>query len=279
MMRLQWNRIAIIYEDDLYGRDASARLISRAKQESICVSIARGIDVHNGVTASEVSNVLTEIIVGTGSRPSTHGIVYIGDTSLSRTIFLTLRHFDFSSVPIVMLSEGINMNTNAFKQYTGDVISEAKGSFVFAPPYREVSEFSAHWKAIFTNASYFEEESKSNPWLFDVFYAVKNCEKRDCQFSALTDAEYNVLFETQPLYVQYAILAAHALVKVATQLQEDVCTSSTPCDAFKTEFSSGDVLKAIKGLEINLATDFSWRYDASLLKSHLCSISLSQFLK
>lgn len=264
MMQLQWNRIAIIYEDDLYGRDASARLISRAKQESICVSTARGIDVHSGIIIKEVSNVLTEIVVGTGTRPSIHGIVYIGSTSLSRTIFLTLGKFGVSSVPIVMLSEGINMDTTVFKQYAGGVISEAKGSLVFAPPYREVSEFSIHWKDIFTNASYFEEESTSNPWLVDVFYAVTNCEERDCAFIALTDAQYNAVFKTQPLYVQYAILAAHALVKATTELQEGVCSSSSPCDAFKTKFRPGKVVETIKKLEINLATDFSWRYDATL---------------
>ncbi|XP_053381789.1 uncharacterized protein LOC123540239 [Mercenaria mercenaria] len=262
MKELEWNRIAIIFEDDTYGREASTRLTLRAKQESICISMDSGIPVNNGVSANDISTLLNNIIYGSTNSPSINGIVYIGSSTFARSIFISLDNTGFSAVPIVMLSEGINMQTSVFKSHNGFARPAAKGSLVLAPSYLEVTEFADHWKAIFTNKTYFEKESVTNPWLIDLYHEITECEKRNCEFAVLTESEFGAAFGAQPLYVQYSILAAHALVKGIKELQEKHCPTPGFCDTFKTEFRTGDLLENIKDIDIDMSTDFQWKLDS-----------------
>lgn len=261
MLELKWNRIAVVFEDDTYGKEATDRLEFRAKQESICVSLTERISV-NGVTVDEITALLNNIIVGSGNRPPIHGIVYIGSSSTAHSVLLTLNGAGFSSVPIVMLSEGVNMNTHVFRQFNGQLLLKAKGSLVLSPTYREITEFIVHWRSIFTNKTYFEEEVKSNPWLLDVFYDATQCGERNCKFTEMTDVEYKEAFEVQPLYIQYAVLATHALAKSVQVLHQELCSVPGSCSSFATEFQAGDVLDKLKGLTINMATDFKWKLES-----------------
>ncbi|XP_053382549.1 uncharacterized protein LOC123540489 [Mercenaria mercenaria] len=262
MKELEWNRIAIIFEDDTYGRDASSRLTLRAKQESICISMDSGIPVNNGVSANDILTLLNNIIYGSTNSPSINGIVYIGFSLFARSIFISLDNTGFSTVPIVMLSEGINMQTSVFKNLNGFARPAAKGSLALAPSYLEVTEFAHHWKAIFTNKTYFQKESLTNPWLTDLYHEITECENRNCEFAELTESEFGTAFEAQPLYVQYSIIAAHALVKEIKELQEKHCVNSGFCDAFKTKFRTGDLLENLKEIDIDMSADFQWKLDS-----------------
>ena len=257
MKSLEWNRIAIIFVDDLYGRDVTSRLTARAKEESICISMIGTIPVDT--SGDYISTLINDIIFGTKTRPSIYGIVYIGSSSFARSIFIALENTGFASVPIVMLSEGTNMQTSVFKHFSGSTIKSSKGSLVLAPSYTEVTEFTNHWRSIFTNKTYFEKEVATNPWLMDLYYDITGCDRRDCEFKALTDSQYSSEFEKQILYVQYAILAAHALVKGARKLHDENCQSSILCDAFKTDFRSGDLVDILKDIDIDLDKDFLWK--------------------
>ncbi|XP_060604760.1 uncharacterized protein LOC132757490 isoform X2 [Ruditapes philippinarum] len=257
MKSLEWNRIAIIYVNDTYGRDASNRLILRANEESICTSMNSAIPVET--SGDFFNSLISDITIGTGNRASINGIVYIGPSSFARSIFIALENTGFTSHPIVMLSEGINMETSVFQYNSGSTLKSSKGSLVLAPNYQESIEFTSHWRSIFTNKTYFEKEVMTNPWLMEVYYEITECERRNCDFTPLTESDYNQVFEAQILYVQYAILAAHALVKGTRELHNKYCPSSVFCDGFKTNFRSGDLVNVLENINIDLGKDFQWK--------------------
>lgn len=258
MIELKWNRIAVLYEDDIYGRDGAMMLKSRAEKDDICVSYVNGIDVQGGVNIQEIKEFLNDIIIGEASRPPIGGIVFFGTTTTARAIFSSLQGQTITPIPIVMLSDGMFLNNNVFKQ-NGNVLSKAKGSLVLSPPYAEISEFTEHWMSIFTNDANFQTEVDSNPWLIDVYHAIK-CFDTDCPFVKLHEGEASSIFAGQPLYVNYAIRAAHALVKSIVLLQKKYCGSEAGmCPNFVSNFQTGEMVTQIKGLSIDLATDFEWR--------------------
>lgn len=257
MIQLEWNRIAIIFEDDTYGQEASSRLRLRAEQENICVSVVKKL--IKWISAAELATILNDIIVGSGRRPSAGGIVYIGSSSTARTVLLSLNGVVFSTVPIVMLSEGANMDTSIFRKSNGDVLSKTKGFLVLSPTYREITEFTLHWKSIFTNTTYFEKEFATNPWLMDIYLDINPCEDRMCKFTELTESKFHEEFDVQPLYIQYSTVAAHTLVKGIKMLHDELCVPPGSCTSFETEFRAGDVLDKLKGIHINMAIDFPWR--------------------
>ncbi|XP_053382572.1 uncharacterized protein LOC128549591 [Mercenaria mercenaria] len=264
MVKLDWNRIAVVYEDNVYGQDGYTRLKARVEQEGICIALTRTITINNGINANEISQILQDITVGVpNSRPPINGIILIATSSVANSVILSLDQSKYSSFPIIMFSEGTNLDGRVFKQFNGDVIAKSKGSLVLAPPYREVLEFTEHWNSIFTNASKFNLESTSNPWLLDVFYKITSCAAQDCDIRVLTNEEMKEYFSQQPLFVSYAVIAAHAMVKAAINLRPSYClTQSNPCTGFVNNFHQGDMINAIKGMDINFQNDFSWTPDS-----------------
>lgn len=244
MIKLEWNRIAVIYEDDAYGRFVVKQLQQRASQENICISLTKALDVQHGISATQISTILNEIILGKDTRPSIMGVVLFASSSTLKKIFYRLSLSGLSPVPVFMISEAMDMDINVFKSSSGNVISKVKGSLVFTPPFKEVKEFSDHWRAIFTNASEFEKESESNPWLIDVYRSVTGCETKDCTFSPLTDTKIDDFFGGDHVYVQYAILAAHALIK-GVKFQHQT-------------YQNKDMVSIMKGITIDIGKDFQW---------------------
>jgi hypothetical protein len=257
MKSLEWNRIAIIYVNDTYGRDANNRLILRANEESICTSMTSAIPVET--SGDFFNSLISDITIGTKDRAPINGIVYIGSSSFARSIFIALENTGFAPHPIVMLSEGINMQTSVFQYSSGLTLKSSKGSLVLAPNYQEIIEFMSHWQSIFTNKTYFEKEVMTNPWLMDLYYEITECERRNCEFTPLTESDYAEAFNAQILYVQYAILAAHTLVKGTRELHDNHCSSSVFCDAFKTNFRAGDLVNILENINIDLGKDFQWK--------------------
>ena len=261
MVKLQWNRIAVVYEDDAYGQDGYKTLKTLTEEQSICIALTRTVSIKNGISANEISKILEDVIIGIpNSRPPINGIVLIASKLVANFVLRSLDKSSYASFPIIMFSEGTRLDDSVFKQLNGDVISKSKGSLLLAPPYIEISEFTEHWKAIFKDVTIFNEESKSNPWLREVFYQVTDCGTRNCAIRPLTDAEMKINFHRQPLQISYAIKAAHTMVKAVTKLRTDYCaTTTSPCTGFVDNVKPGDMIEAIKGLQIDFQNDFSWQ--------------------
>lgn len=264
MKELKWNRIAIVYEDNVYGRTEYASVKSRAEEESICIALARGINTTVGIKASEISQMLVDIIVGNSqSRPAINGIVLIASAPVAKVLMSALDKSEYSSTPIIMLSGANNLDEHVYRRYDGKVFSKSKGTLVVAPTYRDVVEFTQHWTSIFTNATTFSIESSTNTWLLDVFNKVTECATKTCSFNPLTDAEIETAFRQQPVSVSYAITAAHALVKAVRSLRTEFCSKNVKaCGDFLQNFKTGNMIAALKGLNVQFSTDFRWRPDS-----------------
>ncbi|KAL4223695.1 hypothetical protein ACF0H5_017163 [Mactra antiquata] len=262
MLSLRWNRIAVVYEDDVYGRDGVDILKSRAESENICVSYVNGIDVRGGININDINGILDDITIGKETQPAVGGVVLIGATPTVRAILNAMQGLSISPLPILMLSEGIDLNSNVFKPH-GVVMSKAKGTLLLSPPYSEIVEFTRHWTSIFTDATKYTSEIQSNPWLKDV-YQEMNC-LNECPYEALPENQVTSFFAEQPLYVHYAVRGAHALVKSIVNLQKTYCPLQNGlCSNFMNTFRTGDVVKQLKGINIDFNTDFAWRLNDPL---------------
>lgn len=260
MKQLDWNRIAVVYEDTVYGRAGYTRLKSRTEKDGICIALSRAIKTNTGIDTNSISLTLVEIITGNSQSRPVNGIVLIATASVSKAVMSSQDMYKYSHYPIIMLSEGTNMDENVFRRYgDGNVISKARGTLILSPPYRVITEFIQHWNSIFTNATKFNIESALNPWLLEIFYKVTNCVTKDCGFKALTSEEIKLAFRQQPVFLDYAVTGAHALIKALSSLRTDFCVSNQhECNDFLRHFNPGDMITALKGMDIKFKTDFSW---------------------
>lgn len=258
MVKMEWSRIAIVYEDDIYGQDMESALKMKAKQVGICIALSRKISVSKGIKVNEVDNITRAILDGTPQISPISGIVFIGSERSAKEIMLYMTNQNIATLPIVMFSEGSNLDKGIFTAKDGNVLTKALGNFLLSPEYHEVKEFTSYWKSIFSNSSMFEVENGTNPWLSEVYYILNNC-KPICEFTTVSDNVLNKKFGQQPLYLKYAILAAHILINGATLLQKQKCINiNGVCPELKNNFQPGDVLNLIRGMQIKMDTDFRW---------------------
>lgn len=253
MAILKWNRISILHENNLYAIKGAEKLRQESEKRGICVVTSYGIDVENGVNTNQITHAIDDM-----SNNKTTGVVLFGSSTTANVFFQNLNYKSVSQIPIVLVSEGINMNKAAFQSSSGNIFAKAKGSLGVAPFFREVDEFNSYWKSLFTTSeSLFNSSVTSNPWLQDVFDELTGCSQTNCPFQVITDQlVLDKYFKFQPLFLQYAILAAHAIAK----LVQNHC-SSKPHTCFTTmnDFRPGDLVSEIKGMTIDFEADFTWR--------------------
>lgn len=256
MVRLKWNRVAVVHENNLYGQSGAAKLKARGEDLGVCIVVTFPIDVANGVKTDQVKQAVDSIIVN-----NTLGIVVFGDSTTVTTFFEFLNEKQVSDFPIVMVSEGINMDKAAFLRRTGAYYNAARGSLAVTPLYRQVNEFQEYWKSIFMNSTVFQKESTINPLLQKVYNSIaSSCTSVTCAFTALSQSQVDSKFSSQPLFVQYAIITAHAFAKVVKKLHKQHCLSSQGiCDLFIDNVKPGDVITELDGVMIDFKNDFTWR--------------------
>ncbi|KAL4228850.1 Metabotropic glutamate receptor 3 [Mactra antiquata] len=237
MIQLQWNRIAVIYDDDTYGVSMKDDFIDRAKLVDICIPFSKSINIENGYSPERIKSLINEIIQGTANRPYINGILYIGFSRAANTMFHHLSNTQYSTVPIVMMTEAVGLDSNTYMDYTDRVYSKAKGTLISSPPQIKITEFSDHWNKVFQSQVSYLKESNTNPWLNEVYQA--KCTTFPCSVGQMD----------QSVFVYYAVTAAHALTKCTRELN----------DLLKTDFKQKYILDHLKGLAISFNTDFSWR--------------------
>ncbi|KAL4224386.1 hypothetical protein ACF0H5_017838 [Mactra antiquata] len=273
MLKLKWNRISIMFEESEYGRDGANRLQDKAEKNDICVSELYSINIDGGVDVGQVSSILNSIMFGTDVRPASTGIVLFATSSTINTILLSMSAINISPVPIVMVSDGLNMNVNELLRPSDnglDVIPEAKGMLALTPPYFEISEFSEHWRNILTNITVFTEESLTNPYIKDVYDSFAPCSETVCGFRPLSQ------FSIQPLYLQYALVATHALISSFNTRVKSYCPDdATLCEDFKETFLPMELIESMKGMTLNFKEDFNWGLDSMSNNSNIWKLDSS----
>ena len=255
---MEWNRIAIIYENDIYGQHAMASLKERAEMNDICISYTASINTENGINSSELEAIALDLLSGQDQNPKIEGYVFFGATSTATLLLKWIDTKRIVNVPIGLFSDGIKLDLNAFKN-GNSFIGKTKGSLITSPTYRVVNEFETHWKHIFTNMTKFEGENQTNPWLADVYRSLKSCDQAPCQFIPLTDEEFEANFPEQPVHMQYAIMASHAVAKTLSIVYQNICPSSSPSCDFSSRFKQGHMITHMKNINLNFTADFPLR--------------------
>ncbi|XP_052234528.1 uncharacterized protein LOC127847040 isoform X3 [Dreissena polymorpha] len=259
MLSLGWNRIAVIYEDTSDGKESFHKLQARTNEVGICISFSKRIHVGNGIISTNLTDALDQSI-----NDKIFGIVFFGTTNIANKLFDAMERSLYTNVPTVLLPEVINQDFSVFQKLNGNVIAKSEGSLTLSASHLEISEFKSHWKSVFTNATVFSKERTTNPWLIDVYASITGCANTQCNFVPLSDQAFLKAFsDPQPVYVQYAIIATHALAKLVGDLVKESCgDSGTLCNGITTLFMPGSMIDKVQHMQMNFQDDFKWSLES-----------------
>jgi hypothetical protein len=251
MKSLEWNRIAVVYENDTYGRIGAESLDLEAAENSICISQSYPItlDSSRNVHLSQLNDIIEKIAV---LSPSVQGVVYIGGKVVANKIFQIINNLQSSEVPIFIVSEATQLQLDVFKSAGSGILSDAKGTLVVSAPYSEEKDFKSYWNSLFTNIEKLRNASGVNPYLFDVFEAYSGCDIRKGSCLPLTDADVNAKASPQSVYVNYGVLATHTLVEVLKKVSARICNGEcSSVQEFKDNFKPGQVIFEMDNLTVS----------------------------
>ena len=245
--------MTILYENNTYGRDSAHDLQEEARKELICVSQMLAITVSdNGdVSLDQMNAVLDEIML---QNPVTEGAVLFASKQVAQNILVAVNNKGVANVPLIILSESVGLQDDIFRLH-GSILEKTKGFLSVSPSFTEITSFTDYWLSLFVNTTLFSEKAKMNPWLKGVFAAVTGCLQEPSSCPALTVEQARLKFPTQPVYVKYAILAAHAMSSALNRLYTDLCESDCLAD-FKNKFKRNMMIDQMKGLSIDFGSDF-----------------------
>ena len=259
MKELDWNRIAIMFEHNLYCKYCTESLIEQARQNLICISKQFAISVSNDgdVSIDQINSFLDEIML---QSPVIGGVVLFASKEVANKVLFAVDSKGIANVPLFIISESAGIREDVFMSASGTVMSKTKGSIVVSPPFTEITSFTEYWSLVMMNTTLLKEKVASNPWLLDVFVSIANCNplsSPSCQGLTLEQVDTN--FPSQPVYLKYGIIAAHTTAKASLQLYNKLCAdNSTDCLAdFRNKFKPYMMLEEMKNLVIDFWTDFS----------------------
>ncbi|KAL3837211.1 hypothetical protein ACJMK2_022582 [Sinanodonta woodiana] len=253
--RLEWNRIAIVYENDTYGIQAGTALKKVAGEKGICVSVFHSVtvDSQQAIDPNQINNILDSILLTTS--PSVSGIVFIGSAEVANNLLTAASKRFLKSQVSFVFSDGIQVQESVLKN-VGIVLEKSRGAFAVGSPRVIITEFEQYWLSLFRNTTLLLEESISNPWLLDVFQQKASCRPGVSSCIGLNDIQLKTSFPTQPLYIQYAILSACVIARTFREVYNERCTSSINC---LKDILPGQMIEKIKSVTINFDTDFNWK--------------------
>jgi hypothetical protein len=217
-MKLEWNYVGVIYENNEYGIGNYESFKKQAKAKHVCIGFASALSMENGLVKSqEVQKIIESVILHTES-PITGVIVFA--TTKTVEVFLNIANKlkeKYSFRLGMVFSEG----SSSMATDTLDKFPVAKGAFFTTPPGISFDNFRAHWLNILTNKTAFNEEMSSNPWLGGVIGKFSSCDiQSHCPMpspSAVTAVVGDNVFES------YAIVSAILQAKVLRDLHRESC--------------------------------------------------------
>lgn len=251
MRKLEWNRIAIIYENDTYGRLGAEALQVKATENSICISQLYTISIDSGrnVDIVQLTSIVDNIVV---KSPSVQGVVYIGGIAVANKIFQIISNLNFKVVPIFIVSEATQLQLDMFKSASGSVLPDTKGTLVVSAPYIKETDFQNYFNSLFMDIEKLRNASSVNPYLYDVFNAYSGCDVRKDTCEPLTDAVVNEKSSPQSVYVSYGIFSAHTLVEALKKVSDKICVGGcTSAEDFKKNFNPGVVISEMYNLTVS----------------------------
>ena len=258
MRELGWNRIAIVYENETYGREAAFSLQQHAKKNLICISnmFAIGEPTHSVDTPDQIDAILDTIML---KSPIIEGVVMFGSKEIAGSVMRAVDNKGVDKVPLFILSESVGLKGDIFRS-SGAILQKTKGSLVISAPYTEITSFSDYWLSLMTNITMLRDKINANPWLDKIYETVAGCSatSQSSACGGLTSEQVEQTFPVQPVQLKYSILAAHVMIKALTQLYTKVCQGiAGDClSYFKSQFKPHMMIDTMTDLSIDFGADF-----------------------
>ncbi|KAL4228424.1 hypothetical protein ACF0H5_011471 [Mactra antiquata] len=258
MLKLEWNRVSILFENDAYGRDGADNLEKYALRNNICVPRidAINIDESRRVDANEVKDILEEIII---QSPHITAVVYIGSKTVANTILRIAEKQNYNDVPIFLLSESIQLQNDVFHAASGTTLKKPRGAMTVSAPMLNTTTTETFWNQM--KYTLWDEEAlyhamNDNIFLADIVHAYSgHCITEPyVQCQGLNDIQIEQLVSGRSPYVNYALLAAVTMIETlketySTKCQDTVCHN---VGQFKNDFKPRYMLDVMAGMTIYL---------------------------
>ena len=210
MQQVNWTYVAIIHDDDSYGREAVDQLLSTSGQRYTCFPEVFPVDPQ--LTSDQMRQQIKRNLESLQMRiVPISGLVLFGGNRLGTAVLEVINDIYRSNssyeVPKILASEGFW----SVEQERIDINNVTKGLYMTSPPIRKIREFEEYWMDnLLGNITAVSD----NKYLADVYRLVKNCNLTDkatiCD--SLTHEEIEVNFP-QPYVVQYAVQAAFSIAR------------------------------------------------------------------
>ncbi|XP_067663584.1 uncharacterized protein [Haliotis asinina] len=259
MKLLQWNYIAIVYEDDTYGREGAETLKSMAESHGIC------IPVIDSVTSGSPSDHLRKRFesikdkIQQESQSPVLGLVFFGQAETAKAMFtyleITLNNFQ------MIVSESIRESESYLMKSDGSVYPLAKGLLTPSPPYYDVELFTLHWQSLHENGTAMLESIQNNDWLLKYMEEITKCSltnETNVPQSCLQRSTASIQKDKLSIYTNYALVAAAAFAKTYKTLYEKKCPQQTgTCKELEDYISNkAKFIEEMSSVEVNPAVEF-----------------------
>lgn len=249
MYELKWNRIAILYVNDTYGRDGANMLMEHAVDYHICISKSDVIELDSNrqIRAADVQEILLRYVT---KAPRIEGVVYFGNMPITNQVLQIFDGLQMADVPIFILSES-SLQDDIFYSATDKLFTKTKGTLALSLPHHEVTEFKRYWESLFTNKSALQNALHANPFLKDVFRQYAGCDFNSLDCNALNEIQIREK-AFQSVYVHYAIYATHTLVEAMKTFKksQECRLKCTTIGDLKDTFQPFRLIEAMDGLSV-----------------------------
>ena len=259
MQQVNWTYVAIIHDDDTYGREAVDQLLSTSGQRYTCFPEVFPVDPQ--LTTDQMYQQIKRNVESLHTRSiPISGIVLFGGNRLGKTLLDVIndiyRPNSTYEVPKILASEGYW----SVEQERLDINNVTKGLFMATPPIRKIEEFEEFEDYWMNNLLGNITAITENKYLSDVYGLVKNCDLSDqaTVCAALTREEVEVNFP-QPYVVQYAVQAAFAIARAIKGVYDSLSCSGINCQQLMVDQPKSRYLEFLENAEntVDFDNDFA----------------------
>ncbi|KAK3085796.1 hypothetical protein FSP39_008773 [Pinctada imbricata] len=259
LLKVEWNYVAVLYLDDTYGKGAFQEFQIIARTHDICIPYHKSLSVgtYGELNPTEITDSLDTII----NYPESpiHGVVVFSSSKTARDILRSaeIRRRQNTFQLAFVFSDGVGLNLQTFSD-NDQIIDIAKGSFIASPPIINFPNFTSHWNDIFNNKQTLDTESKTNPWLLEVFKDFNLCSPSgsidDCTITE--SGRLRAIYQSK--YVGYTILSVITIAKLMKETHGRTCSSNGICPELQTlmENNKGFLTSISDDLKVNLGEEF-----------------------
>ncbi|KAK7473400.1 hypothetical protein BaRGS_00035373, partial [Batillaria attramentaria] len=248
--QLDWNYVAIVYDEDDYGRSAATELRRLAEDRQICVPVFESMPIDTSSEAfNSRANHIAEEMKST-ENGLVRGMVILGGRRTTRQLIRKLA----SQVNYVnlILSEAIGLQPTALQMAGGQVITIARGALLTSPQYFDLPEFRTFWNQMWTDQAAFASQAEKIPWLRSYFQEMAGCDGEGLNCWTSTSSQRAELLvpssragEGLSLYSWYELKAVAVMASLLKQLHLRECGSvSGLCPALSSAIRDRPGLQA-----------------------------------